>query len=238
MMQQAVQNGGHDHRIMKEFSPVGKRLVGCDDRTGPLIPGRDKTEEKMAFLAGDGRIADLVHNDQGRLEMPSVAPFGARIMILLELGDQISHGGEEDGHAASASLDSQGDSKMSLTHTRRSEKDDIFLPSDKVQIKKSHDLLPVKFGLEGELELVDGLVERESGEFEQGFDAPLFFLGDFLLQQFIQECEIALALGLGGSCQFRKQSADAGHSEAGKVRLKPFEDQGIAHIATPSERAS
>ena len=77
-------------------------------------------------------------------------------MVLFEFGDQILHGGEVDAQAGGASLHCQGHGQMGFAHPGRSQKNDVALVRDKVQIKQRHDLALVQTGLEGEVKLVNG----------------------------------------------------------------------------------
>ena len=167
---------------MEEFGPIGERFVGRDDGAGSFIPMRDESEEEVALFAGDGGITNLVDDDQDRSEVTPLPAFGSVVLVFLELGNQIGHGGEKDSHAASARLDRQRDRQMGFTDTGRTEEDDVFLSADKIQIEKGHDLVPVQFRLEGEIELIDGFREGKPGKFEQSLYAPLLLLGDLFLQ--------------------------------------------------------
>lgn len=70
-MQQAVQEGRDNDRIMKQFGPVGEGLVGRDNGAGLLIPIGNEPEKEIAFLSVDRRIANLIHDHQRRFVVAS-----------------------------------------------------------------------------------------------------------------------------------------------------------------------
>ena len=45
MMQQAIQKGRYDDRVMEQFRPIWKGFVWGDNRTGFFISDRDETKE-------------------------------------------------------------------------------------------------------------------------------------------------------------------------------------------------
>lgn len=66
VVQESVKDGGYDHGAMEELGPVGEGLVGVDDGACLLVPADHEPVEEVALLAVDGRVADLIHDYQGR----------------------------------------------------------------------------------------------------------------------------------------------------------------------------
>ena len=58
VVQQPVKDGGGDHGVSEQFSPLCKALVGCEDDAAPLIPGRDQAEEGGGGVAVVGPYAE------------------------------------------------------------------------------------------------------------------------------------------------------------------------------------
>jgi hypothetical protein len=66
MMQQSIQYGCNYDWIMEQLGPIGKGLVGGDNRTGLFISMSDKTKEQIAFFTADRRIAHFINDNQRR----------------------------------------------------------------------------------------------------------------------------------------------------------------------------
>jgi len=153
-------------------------------------------------------------------------------MILLQLGNEVLHGGEVHTDAGLARLDRQGYGQMGLAHPGRAQEDDVLLPLDEGQIKQRHDVASVECRLEGEVELIDGLDKGEPRDLERCLNPALLLAGDLFLEQVVQEGEIAFRLLLADPDRIGEDLSHAGESQPGQVRFYAFEYEGIAHAHT------
>ncbi len=48
VVQQAIQHGGGQHRIVEDFAPVEEALVGRDDQAGAFVAASDRRKNKLA----------------------------------------------------------------------------------------------------------------------------------------------------------------------------------------------
>src|SRR4051794_23286959 len=64
VVDEAVDEGGGDHRVAEDFAPGFEAAVaGDDDRAAFVAPG-DEGEEQVRGLALEWEVADLVDDDQ------------------------------------------------------------------------------------------------------------------------------------------------------------------------------
>ena len=63
-MREAVDEGGHGHRIAEDLRPGREGLARADDDRGALVPRADQREEQRRRLGVEGDVADLVDDDE------------------------------------------------------------------------------------------------------------------------------------------------------------------------------
>ncbi len=64
VVQQTVEQcRGHDG-VAEHLAPLGKAAVGGQDHRALLVPGVDELEEQVAAAWDDGKVADLVYDQQ------------------------------------------------------------------------------------------------------------------------------------------------------------------------------
>ena len=85
---------------------------------------------------------------------------------------------------------------MGLAYSRRSQERHVGVPLDELQRREVPDLAGFETGLEGEVELLKGLVVRQPGQ-PQGVAEPAALADpEFLTQEQVQEVEVAHLVGL------------------------------------------
>ena len=68
MVQEAVKNGGGDSAVViEDGGPLFEGFVGGQHDGAPLVSLADDLEEKVGSVLVDGQIADLVHDEDGRM---------------------------------------------------------------------------------------------------------------------------------------------------------------------------
>ncbi len=127
VMQETVEDGCNDDLVVKELGPVGEGLVGRQDGAGLLVAVGHEAIKEIALLPVDGRIPNLVHDHQGRFVITPTTTGTARFLVLLELLDQVLHGGEGDAHPRWTCLHRQGHRQVGLAYAGRSKKDHVAL---------------------------------------------------------------------------------------------------------------
>ena len=90
VVQQAVQDGGGQDRIVEGLAPIQEALVGGDDQAGALVATHHQTEEQAGFELRERQVADLV--DDEHLGVGELLQ-GALQAVLVEGLDQTGHQG-------------------------------------------------------------------------------------------------------------------------------------------------
>ena len=83
VMGQPVEQRGRHFGIAKHARPFTERKIGGDDDGGALVEPADEVEQELSARLGEGKIAQLVENDEihagqmlGEPALPSVASLG------------------------------------------------------------------------------------------------------------------------------------------------------------------
>lgn len=236
VVQETVENGGDNHGIVEELSPVGERLVRGDQRAGLFIALGHEAKEEIAFFPINGRVADFIDNHQGGLVIASSPAFALRLAVVLEFFHQVFHAGEVDGDPGLAGLDRERHREMGLAHARRAQQEDIGALLDESEIEERHHPLAIELGLKGEVELIDGFDERQAGDLQCGLHPALFFVRDFFFQQRIQKAEMAVGMLFRlGDCR-RQNRFDVRQAQAREIGFDAIQQQAITHGRPPPKR--
>jgi hypothetical protein len=67
VVQEAVDQGGGHDVVAEDLAPLLEALVGGEDGGGVLVAAGHELEEEHGAVAGDGQVADLVDNEDGRV---------------------------------------------------------------------------------------------------------------------------------------------------------------------------
>ena len=234
MMQQTIQKSRYNDRILKQFSPVGKSLVGCDNRAGLFIPVGNKPKKEITFLPVDRRVTHLVHNHQRRFIVTSASALPFSAAIFFQFTNQVFHRGKIDAHSSLAGLKSQGNGQMGLPYAGRPQKDHIAFLTDKRQIEQGHNPLTIQPRLEGKIKLVDTFDKRKTGDLDGRLHAALFPAGNLFFQKVVQKGQIAFLLLLGRLHHAFEDFSHSGKPQANQTVLNAIKNQGVAHSRTSS----
>ena len=103
VVRQSVEQCGGDDRIAEDLGPFGKSTVGCQDHGAFFVTGVDQLKERICAACGDGQIADLVDDEQGR---PCIeADFLNQSAFPFGLAQRLDQFGERRAIDAPAGLD-------------------------------------------------------------------------------------------------------------------------------------
>ena len=64
VVDEAVDQGGGDHRVAEDFAPGFEAAVAGDDDRAAFVAARDQGEEQVGGLSFQWEVADLVDDDQ------------------------------------------------------------------------------------------------------------------------------------------------------------------------------
>ena len=214
MMEKPVEDRRGDDRVAEELLPIAEAFVRGQDRRAFLVPVGDELEKEIRLAAVDRQVAGLVDDDE------TGAVIGLALALgFLELADQRLHGCEVDPDAVAAGLDRQGGGQMGLADTWRAQEDDVFAVGDEPASRELFDPLPVDRGLEGEVEVLQRLHERELGHGRAHGDVFLLLRGHFPSQKLVQEVGVG-KIGLGRFLQAALELVvDSGESKMTKIFL-------------------
>ena len=163
-MQDTVQDGRGDGDVGKDLVPLGEGLVGGKDGRRFFIPSGNQLEEQVCALDVHGEVADLVddkHPVLGQnLELirQTVLKVG-----LLELFNELVAVDVVGRESVPRRHQAQSGGQMGLAHTRRPEEYHVFPILQEAHGGQLVDLALVYGGLEGEIEVVQGLLDGEAG---------------------------------------------------------------------------
>ena len=129
---------------------------------------------------------------------------------------------------------------MGLAHPGWAEQGDVGVRPDEPEGGEVADLAGVEIGLEREVELVEGLVVRQPGEFERVPEPAALPDADLFLEGEVEEVEVAELGGLGAGGERRRFPGEMLQQEAFGVPADPVGDQpvrtagsGLGHAAPP-----
>jgi hypothetical protein len=102
---------------------------------------------------------------------------------------------------------------------------DVGLGLDEGQRGQVADLANVEIGLEGEIELLQGLVVGQPGQLERVAEPAGLAQPELLLEQQVEEVQVAHALALGAGGELVDDLAEVGQPEPAGVAADPGGDQ-------------
>ena len=126
-------------------------------------------------------------------------------------------------------VDGERDGEHGFADAGRSEQGHVGFGLDELQGGQVADLAGVQAGLEGEVELVQGFVVWQPGQFQRVAEPAALAQPDLFFQQQVDEVEVAHLRGLGPLHQFGDGVGEMGESEPGGVVADPVGGQG-AHV--------
>src|SRR5437867_8830679 len=236
VVQQAVEDGGGDDPVAEDFPPDSERLVGGDQDGALLIAARDELEEEVRRHPVDGQVANLVEDEQLRLN-EELEPLlqTAFAQSPGQGGDEPRRGGEGGAVTQGTSLQPQSHRQVGLADTRRTQEQDIVAVGDEPAGGQLLDHLGVNRGLELEVEAVERFLEREASHGGLHGRVPFVLGGDLAAEEILQEVavrEVLLARLLQEGGQFL---GEPGEAQALELVLDPPELGGEGtHAITSS----
>jgi hypothetical protein len=131
VMGQPVEQRGRHLGIAEHARPFSECKISGDDDGGALIEPADEVEQKLAARLGEGKIAQLVENDEvhagqmlGEPALPAVAGLG------LEPVDEIDDVVEAAAGTIADTASGDSDGQMGLAGTGAADQNDIALLGD------------------------------------------------------------------------------------------------------------
>ena len=169
VMQDTVQDSGGDGDVGKDLVPLGEGLIGREDGGGLLIASGNQLEKQICALNVHREITDFVDNEHPvlgqHLELVQQAvlkkSFFEQLNELVTV-DVVSGEPMLRRHKA------QGGGQMGFAHAGRAEEDHVFSVFQKAHSGQLIDLALINRGLEGEIEVVQGFLNREAGHTGHG----------------------------------------------------------------------
>lgn len=120
VVDEAVDEGGGDHRVAEDFAPGFEAAVAGDDDRAAFVAARDECEEQVRGLAFEGQVADFVDDDQAvTLDAPQLVIEGVAVLSRFEAVDPLLGGRERDAVSGLAGLDRQCDREVTLAGAGR-----------------------------------------------------------------------------------------------------------------------
>ena len=158
VMQDTIQDGGGNGDVGKDFVPLGESLIRGEYGGGFLIPPGNELKEQVRALNVQRKIADLVNNEH--------SVFGQSLefvrqtvleMGLLELLNELVAVDIVSGEPVLRRYQAQGRSQVGFTYPRRAKEHHVFSVFQKPHGGQLVNLALVNGGLEGEVEIIQGL---------------------------------------------------------------------------------
>ena len=155
MMQETVENGGRHDIIGKDLAPLFERFVRGNDDRALLVALRDKLEEELGCLFGEGEIAQLV-NDQEIGAAQLIEELGEPTGDLgcCQLASELLSGVEQHALSCVGCFEADGDGQVGLAHPRCADEENVLRGSEELQSGQFPDEFLVDPGLKAEVKLM------------------------------------------------------------------------------------
>ena len=199
MLEDAIEDGGGEIGIVKNVAPRGERLVGGEDHGLALeVAGVDDVVEHVGGVLSEGEVADLVDHEDGGLD--EVVKSLLEASGLAGAGEVVDQLGGVDEECVEAVLDGaigDRDGEVRLSAAWLAVEDHVAPVGDEVRGEERAEHLQAQRGLEGEVEVVDGLEEWQSCGACTARDACLYAVGDLFRDGDGEHVAVAPLLALG-----------------------------------------
>ena len=167
VMQDTVQDGRGDGDVGKDLVPLGEGLVGSKDGRRFFIPSGNQLEEQVCALDVHGEVADLIDDEHPVLRQNlELIRQTVLKMGLLELLNKLMAVDVVGRETVLCRHKAQSGGQMGLAHAGRAKEDHILPVFQEAHGGQFVDLALVDGGLEGEIEVVQGLLNGESGHLD------------------------------------------------------------------------
>jgi len=122
----------------------------------------------------EGEVADFIDDQDGAAQVAAeLAAEVAGGVGSPQLADHVVQGGEVDRFAGRAGGDGQGAGQVRLAGAGRAQQRDVGGLGDEAEGGEVLDLADVEVGLEGEVEVVEGLVVGQAGDVQGAGEAAV-----------------------------------------------------------------
>jgi hypothetical protein len=221
-LEDAVDDGRGEIRVVEHAAPVGEPLVGREDH-GALakVAVVHDVEEDVGGVVAVGEVADLVDHEQvgmgvggQRLDEVSLAS-GAR-----EVVDQLRGRGEVGLEAVLDGPVGEGDRQVRLASPALAGEHEAAAFGHEVGRESRAQQREPQCRLVGEVELVDGLEEGELGPAREALDARLLAVGHLLGHEHGEELAVGPLLALGARDELAVDAPGVGQVEPLEHRLE------------------
>ena len=212
-------------RAFEHFSGVPASIVY--DRTKTVV--RKHVRRHQDVPLHPEAIAFAAHYGFRIVVAPARRPqFKGRVERQVSI---VRHG-VLDGRTFSSPAE-MGDAFAAWLPLRRAEEGDVALGLHEAERGQVLDLAGVELGLEGEVELVEGLVVRQPRELERVAEASALPDPGLLLQHQVQELQVAHGRAFGPGHQGVEVLAQVGEVQS-RRRLADAGGQQLAHATLPT----
>lgn len=215
-LQDPVADGLGEIGVVEDPAPGAERLVrGEEHRAVMQVPLVDDVEEDVGRVGAVGEVAHLVDDEHVGV---GVGGQDVAEAVLAAGGGQLVDEGRDGGEARlEAVLDGavgEGDGQVGFPRATRAAGDQAMALRDELGAEEAAAQGEADTGLEGEVELLDGLEEGEAGAADAALDAGLGAVGDLLGKEQGEEVAVAEAVLLGARDQVGVQAPDGGQVQA------------------------
>ena len=164
VVEKAVEDGGGNGAVaVEDGGPLLEGFVGGEHDGAALVALADDLEEEVGAALIDGKVADLIKDEDGWGEI--FAQFGFEGAFVLGGGEGVDHVdsvGEENGFSAQACGVTKGRGEMGFSDADQAEENDVGFVFDELETEEVLDLEAVDFLRPVPAEGVEGFDERES----------------------------------------------------------------------------
>jgi hypothetical protein len=199
--------------IVEDLAPVAELFVGREDHGFPSeVAVVDDAEQDVRGVGRVVEVADFVDDqdvwlepDLSGLAEPAITRGGDEIV------DQPAGANEARGESVLDGAVADGAGEVCLSAAGSAREDEVASFADELGPELGAELLSAEAGLEDEVEVLDGLDEREAGQTCGLLDASVVSVRDLFGHEECEEVTMRPALRGGASRVVRVQAPDSRH---------------------------
>ena len=181
----------------------------------------DDVEEDVGGIGAVGEVADLVDDEHVRVDILAEGlAQAAEATGGGEIVDEVGGGGEERGGAVLDGAVGDGDRQVRFPSTGLAHQDEIAPLGDELGAEIGAEEVQAQRGLEGEVEVVDGLQEGKRRVGDGAAQAGLLAVGDLLGDEHGEEVATRPLFGLGPLAELAPDAPGVGQVQALEQRVE------------------
>jgi hypothetical protein len=215
-LEDAVDDGDGEVLVVQDLAPGVEGLVGGEDHRAPLeVALVDDVVEDVGRLVAVGQVANFVDHEDVRVGV--ARDCLAEAALAAGDGELLDERGGGDEEGVEAVLDGpvgDGDGEVGLPAAGLAVEDERAPLGDEVGREVGADEGEPDRGLVGEVEVVDGLEEGETGIPGGLLESGLLAVGDLLGEEDAEEVLVGPLLLLGTGAEVAPDAAGVGQVEA------------------------